>query len=911
MDVDSAGAVHGFGAATRSSIAFETQLYRSAAAFRTVGRGFLIAGGLLATGLGYAIKQAANFEKELSFFKAVSAATEGQMEKVRQKAMQLGRDTKFSAGEVAQAFVELGKAGIRVEEIMGGVADATVSLAAAADIDLAKAATAAVNIMKTFELQAKDVTGVVDILAGAANASTIDIDDLATSMKYAGSPAHALGITVGDLAAALAILGNAGIRGSTGGTSMRRILLNLVPVSEKAATVMKELGIVTADGGNKFFDATGKAKSLAEIAQVLQDATLGLSDAQKVQALNTIFGNRAVASALILARGGAKAFNEMKTEIGKVTAEEVARERLNNLAGSLEILKDSINTAFIAAGSPLQKVLKGWVDRLTELVNAFAALPPSTQQTIVQIVAITSALLLLFGAISTVIGWILRWILIWRQLGRGLTLIAPKLKFLMGPFRLLGRLLLFMVKPTGLLSRALWLLRGAMAAVGAILGTTVGLVAAIVLAVAALAAGIYILYKRNEAFHRGVDIVWQSLQRLWDTILDGVGGAIGALVRALGTVVRFFTSLPGKIVRGLATAATAIATFFTSLPGRIATALAAVIAAVVDFAQKLPYYIGYAIGFVIGLWINLWARLIASTVQGGIDIVSAVIGFMTRLPGIVIGFLNLVWDGFYAFMVKMVAGAIQLGSDVVGAIVNFFQLLPGRVLGFLNAAWDAFWGWGFKMKDGAMRIGTGILAGIVDFVSQIPGKIAEFFGGIAAWIAEQVPKAVKAARDFGFDVFNGLMKWIERLPGEVIKIIGKIIQAFKDMAGKAASQVLKFGEGLVSGFLKGIGVGSPSMFERTMWQVVKNVNKSVHDLDNALGNARALMPSMPGIDGSLAMASSAGVGTRSSVAAATATETVTALVGAPVEVPVTVKLNEKTLVTATARGFVNHKRSRS
>src|SRR3990167_9339819 len=106
------------------------------------------------------------------------------------------------------------------------------------------------------------------------------------------------------------------------------MLLNLQPSTERAAKVMDLLGITTADGGNAFFTAEGKAKGLRDIAQVLQGAMSGLTEKQKAATLEIMFGTDAIRAAAVLARIGASGFDEMAASMAKVKAEDVAKVRL-------------------------------------------------------------------------------------------------------------------------------------------------------------------------------------------------------------------------------------------------------------------------------------------------------------------------------------------------------------------------------------------------------------------------------------------------------------------------------------------------------------------------------------------------------------------------------------------------------
>ena len=326
----------------------------------------------LAAGLTASVVAAAGFEAQMSAISAVSGATADEMAALSEKALQLGADTSFSASEAAKGMEELIKAGVSVEDVLGGGAAAALSLAAAGGLSVAESAEIASNAMNVFSLKGADVGHVADVIAGAANASAIDVHDFGMSLAASGAVAATVGIGFDDLGTAIAVMGQAGIKGSDAGTSLKTMLLNLTPSTKEQISVAKELGIVTADGANQFFDATGKAKSLAEIAGVLQTATAGLTEQQKLQALQTLFGTDAIRAAAIMAKAGSEGFTEMAASIGKVTAEAVAAERLNNLKGDIEQLTGSLETAGIKIGTAFLPGLRSITQGATDIVNQAA-----------------------------------------------------------------------------------------------------------------------------------------------------------------------------------------------------------------------------------------------------------------------------------------------------------------------------------------------------------------------------------------------------------------------------------------------------------------------------------------------------------------------------------------------------------
>lgn len=440
----------------------------SSAAIASVGLS-LVGVGVAAVGaFGYAIKVTADFEKQLSGFKAVTGSTGAEMDAVREKALQLGADTSFSAAEAATAMVELGKQGLSVTDILNGAADATVALAAAGEIDLPEAAKISAAALNQFKLQAKDLPEVADLLAGAANASATGVSEVGLALSYVGPVANAVGLTIQDTAGAIALLANNGIDGQKAGTALRAILSRLSPTSKEAANEMKALGLITKDGKNIFYDATGKLKPMNEIIGILGESTAGLTAEQKQNALQTIFGTEALAAASVMAGTTEDAYVDLSKKIGDVKAQDVAAEKLNNLSGSMEQLKGSIETMLIKAGTPFQAGLKGIVDQLTKVVNWLGQLNPEVQKWIGYVVAGTGALALLVGGLLLAHG-------------------------------------------------ALGQVKTAMSVLNAVLiANPIGLV---VTAIGALVAGLWWLYNNNETFRKGVDKLWESFGPVWDQIL--------------------------------------------------------------------------------------------------------------------------------------------------------------------------------------------------------------------------------------------------------------------------------------------------------------------------------------------------------------------------------------------------------
>lgn len=334
------------------------------------GLGFkALGGGLLAgVGLGALVKGAASaeasFSQTMNTMAAVAKVPQSQIKILSDLALQLGKDTIFSAGEAADAMLELAKGGITPAQIQAGALRQTLTLAAASGEDLGTSATILANAMNTFQLSAKDAPKITAALAGAANASTASIGSLGEALQQVGPGALNAGLSVQETVAALAAFDSAGIKGSDAGTSLKTMLARLVPQTDKAQNKMDELGLT-------FTDANGNIVPLIKIAGRLKKALGGLNQGDRISALNRIFGSDASRAASVLATVGVKGLEKYITATkDQSAAQEVADARMKGTAGTLERLRGSFETAKLTIGQAIAPAVQAGANLAAKALNA-------------------------------------------------------------------------------------------------------------------------------------------------------------------------------------------------------------------------------------------------------------------------------------------------------------------------------------------------------------------------------------------------------------------------------------------------------------------------------------------------------------------------------------------------------------
>ena len=312
--------------------------------------GKIAAGLVVGLFLREALTAAVDFERSLSRVQAVTQATTEQMRALGDQAKQLGLTTQFSAAQAAEGMIFLGQAGYDTNQILASM-PAVLHLAAAGQLEMARAGDIASNILAGFGLAVEETNRVVDVLTATSINSNTNIEQMSEAMKLAAPIAAQFGASIEETAGAAGILGNNGIQATLAGTGLRGIMLALVNPSAKAAMTLNEMGVAT-------HFADGEIRPLVDIMEDLAAANLDLEKAGK------IFRREQVASALILSKSTGDWRELIKVlEQSKGVTEEVAEKVTDNLAGAWTEFRSAIGGLGIAIFE------SGLGDALTALVD--------------------------------------------------------------------------------------------------------------------------------------------------------------------------------------------------------------------------------------------------------------------------------------------------------------------------------------------------------------------------------------------------------------------------------------------------------------------------------------------------------------------------------------------------------------
>lgn len=332
-------------------------------------KGLAVLGAAVTASTGVVVKLGMDFESQMSKVQAISGATGDELLQLTDKAKEMGKKTKFSATESAQALEYMAMAGWKTDDMLGGL-EGIMNLAAASGEDLASTSDIVTDALTAFGMAASDSGHFADILATASSNANTNVGMMGETFKYVAPVAGALGFSAEDTALAIGLMANSGIKAGQAGTSLRAILSRMAKPTKEVQSAMDELGI-------SLTNSDGSMKSLNEIMGDLRNGFASLSEAEKAEMSSALGGQEAMSGLLAIVNASDDDFNKLSGAIANCdgAAADMAETMNDNLKGKLTTLKSSLEglglDLYESMESPLKNLASLGIDAVNELTEAF------------------------------------------------------------------------------------------------------------------------------------------------------------------------------------------------------------------------------------------------------------------------------------------------------------------------------------------------------------------------------------------------------------------------------------------------------------------------------------------------------------------------------------------------------------
>lgn len=360
-----------------------------------------------------AMNAGADFDSMMSEVQAVSGATGIEFDMLRQRAIELGSTTKFTATEAAGALYYMGMAGWDTEQMLNGI-DGVLNLAAASGEDLATTSDIVTDALTALGLGADDAAHFANILAATATSANTNVGMMGETFKYVAPVAGSMSLAAEDMATAIGIMANQGIKASQAGTALRSILLRIGTDTGASANKLGARGLLESMGVDFYeygaeemqayltareeYEAwmaesehaeeeiLARQNALSELQQQamnsssVRDFSEFIADAREAwkqldaqtatEYAKDIAGQYGSSGWLALMNATEDEFNALMASIqaadeGNGAAQDMAETMLDNLQGDITILNSALEGLKIAVSDQFKEDFRDFVQTLT------------------------------------------------------------------------------------------------------------------------------------------------------------------------------------------------------------------------------------------------------------------------------------------------------------------------------------------------------------------------------------------------------------------------------------------------------------------------------------------------------------------------------------------------------------------
>lgn len=694
------------------------------------------------------------FDSQMSKVQAVSGATGADLQRLRDQAKDLGASTSWSAKEAAEGMEFLARAGWNVDDIYSAMPN-VLNLATASAIDLGTASDIASNIISGFGASAQESQRYIDVLAKATASSNTDMLQLGDAMKYVAPVANALGLSVEETASAIGILSDAGIQGSQAGTTLRTGLLNLASPSKQASKLMKELGM-------EFFDANGKMKPMPQLLAELEKGTANLTEQQKAQALETLFGKEAVSGFMALLDAGSDTLENYTTELENAegTAQDMADTMNDNLAGAFKGLQSALQGLAIEFYEVMEPAIRKVVETATSFIRRITEMDDSTKKFII-----------VFGAIAGIIPPIIVGIgMVVKVFGLLVTIVGSifsPITLVIGAVILLG--LAFREHLVALFEKAMEWVQPIINAFKYLTGGFDETIAETAIFGETVES---IIGERAMMIVNTFNRLKNTAQEIWSTMYEFISLAVSNIAdfanEQLARVREFWNENGEQILQ-------AVRNVWNFIKGVFQAVLPIILVIVKSTWNAIKGVIDGVITFIMGL-VKTFSSILTGDFKGMWN------GIKQMFSGAIKAIWNLMQVTFYGRIITIIRNLVKLGVNLIKGFVtnigNFFRTMTNNANSIVNGMRERVVGAFNGLRDRAVSTITGMRDRVVNLFSGARDGAVSVVNGMRNSVTTAFNGVLSSATSIFNRLRTALTNPVESARNTIQSIVGRIRNAF-------------------------------------------------------------------------------------------------------------------------------------
>lgn len=846
------------------------------------------------TGLGTAaVKTASDFDSSMSNVAAISGSSSEDMEKLRERAREMGAQTKFSAKEAGDAMGYMAMAGWDAKQMYDGL-PGVMNLAAASGEDLATTSDIVTDALTAYNLTAEDSSHFSDVLAKASSSANTNVSMMGETFKYIAPVAGALGYGIEDSAVAIGLMANSGIKASQAGTQLRASLTNMIKPSKAVGDAMEAAGFYATETATKIDQSkidkqmirVQKATLAADKAQQSYNDAVSKYGAESTEATNA-------AATLEIKQSELKNANETLAQLQEGTTDTVRlyNKALQNEDGSMKSLKETMDflretmggmteaeqtqvaTAVFgkeamsgmlaiinASDKDYQKLIEnidnadGAAEEMAETMQDNLSGQLTTLQSALQELAIAFGEILM-PYIRKVVTVIQEFVKKLNGMSEGQKKVVATIALIVaaiGPLLIMiGKIATGVSAVTKVMSKAKTLVK-TIEIIGKIKSALSGLLAVIpggwigALIVGAI-AGLVILYTKCEWFRDGVNAI---VQKIAGFITDVIPKAFDALKTFISGIPEWWSGIWKQISDLFAS------TWNTMMQNPI---ISGVVTTIIALWKN-------AVNTLQGIWQGLitiaqgaW-ELLKNTILGPVLlIVDLVNGDFEKLKSDA----ENIWSNIQNAASQIWNGIKTVIASIAEGIVNHVVILFTGFRDTVSRIWqnvkDTVVDYAGNMRDRAVETFYSVVTGIASALSGVYQTVVNGFTGAINYITSLPGQAVRWGQDF----VNGIADGIRSCIGNVTSAVSNVADTIRSWLhfSRPDEGPLHYYEDWMPDFMQGLATGikkSRGLVTDAMKDVQMSLQLDTSSMKNASDPSKTDFAGITGMLAQLIQVMSAG-----------------------------------------------------
>ena len=323
--------------------------------------GAVAIGGLAGIGAiaGSSLTAFADLEDQVRRNKAIMGATAAEENMLMAQTRELGRSTRFTAQEVAQAQMYQAMAGMKTNEVLE-MTPKLLKLSIASGEDLASTSDILTDNMTAFGLELKNADHFMDVMAATANNTNTSIAQLGEAYKYVASTSRNFE-SMEEVNILLGVLADSGLKGSIAGRNLAAIYTRLSKATPDMEKAMKKVGLT-------LYDNNGKFKGLRKIIEELKPKLALMTEEQRNYFLSTIAGSEGMKVFANLLGASKEELDKVENAINNANGatDKMAEEMGNTTKNKMAEFRSAVEDLKISIGEGLAPTAVDFINKFTD-----------------------------------------------------------------------------------------------------------------------------------------------------------------------------------------------------------------------------------------------------------------------------------------------------------------------------------------------------------------------------------------------------------------------------------------------------------------------------------------------------------------------------------------------------------------